>query len=160
MTEIADLERRIYAALDRIGAGLDGLGAAAQAPGDDAELQSLREALEAEKTANAQLEERVRSLHQQQGTQVAELEEQTTALKASAQEAKTQTQQLRLTNQHLQASLEQLRDAAAAGVDPHMINQAMMSELDGLRSVRDADRAELDELLGALKPLLKETQDA
>ena len=156
MTEIAELERRITTALDRIGAGLDGLGGG----GDDAALQELREALDAEKTVNAQLEERVKSLHEQHDARVKELETEVARLKTSALEANGQVQSMRRANQHLQATLQNLREAAVAGVEPHLINQAMMSELEGLRSVRDADRAELDDILGALQPLLKEAQDA
>ena len=158
MAEIADLERRITAALDRIGAGLGALQAPAPVPEgpSEAEFQAMQEAVEAERTANAQLEERVKTLHEQRDTLQAQLD----ALTAAGNDAKSQVQQLRKTNQHLQASLQTLREASASGVEPHLINQAMMSELDGLRSVRDADRAELDEILGALQPLLKEAQDA
>ena len=156
MSEIADLERRITAALDRIGAGLDGLGSGPDATGS-AELQDT---LEAERMANAQLEERIKTLHDQHDIRIKELEEQVATLKAGTMEAKNQAQQLRKTNQHLQASLQTLREAAASGIEPHLINQAMMSELDGLRSVRDSDRAELDEILAALNPMLKETQNA
>lgn len=155
MTEMAELERRITAALDRIGAGLGGLGS-----GNEAALQDLRAALEAEKTANAQLEERVKALHEQNDARIRELEEQVAKLKNSALESNGQVQAMRRTNQHLQATLQNLREASAAEVEPHLINQAMMSELEGLRSVRDADRAELDEILGALQPMLKEAQDA
>ena len=41
---------------------------------------------------------------------------------------KNQAQQLRKTNQHLQASLQTLRQAASDGVEPHLLNQTMMSE--------------------------------
>jgi len=156
MTEIAELERRITAALDRIGTGLDGMGG----DGDDVALQELRDALDAEKTVNAQLDERVKTLHEQHDTRVRELEADVAKLKTSALEANGQVQSMRRANQHLQATLQNLREAAATGVEPHLINQAMMSELEGLRSVRDADRSELDDILGALQPLLKEAQDA
>jgi len=152
MSEIVELERRIKEAMDRIGAGLDGLGKA----GDSTAVQELTDALEAEKMANAQLEERVKALNSGQGERIRELEEQVTGLKAAAMEAKNQMQALRKTNQHLQASLTAIREAAAEGIEPHMLNQAMMSELEGLRAVRDSDRAELDEILTALKPMLKE----
>lgn len=160
MTEMAELERRITAALDRIGTGLDSLGKPADDTDQQVELQELRDALEAEKTTNAQLEERVKALHDQHDARVKELEAQVDTLKSSTIAAKGQVQQLRKTNQHLQATLHNLRTAAAAEVEAHLINQAMMSELEGLRSIRDADRAELDEILGALQPLLKEPQDA
>ena len=112
MSEIAELERRIKEAMDRIGTGLDGLGKA----GDSAVTQELTDALEAEKMANAQLEERVKALNSGQGERIKELEDQLTSLKAAALEARNQTQTLRKTNQHLQASLTTLREAAAKTV--------------------------------------------
>ncbi len=160
MTDISELERRITGALDRIRNGLDGMSAAAPEP-DTAELDAMREELEAERVANAQLEERVKALHQQQDSQVQDLQAQVASLKTSGHEARAQVQQLRKTNQHLQASLQALREATANGLsEPHLVNQAMMSELDGLRSLRDGDRAEMDAILGELAPLLKESSDA
>lgn len=162
MTDIVELERRITSALDRIGNGLDGLAVPASEPtADPAELTELREALEAEQIANAQLEERVKSVRLGMDAKITELESELNAAKASAHEAKSQLQQLRKTNQHLQASLGTLREAAAnSTLEPHLINQAMTSELDGLRAVRDADRAEMDEIMASLKPMLQEAQDA
>lgn len=159
MSDITELERRITAALDRIGTGIDGLGS-----GDSSALQT---ALDEEKMANAQLEERVRSLKDQHEAKVAEIEtgladrlaKLTADLEAArneAGEAKSQNRALRQSNQRLQASLHSLREASANAVEPHMINQAMMSELEGLRAARSADRAEVEEILGALEPLLKE----
>jgi len=162
MTDIAELERRITSALDRIGTGLDGLSLPSTEPvADPAELTNLRELLEAEQIANAQLEERVKSLRKTLEAKLAEVESELSAAKASANEAKNQLQQMRKTNQHLQASLSTLREAAAKGtIEPHLINQAMTSELDGLRAVRAADRAEMDEIMASLKPMLQEAQDA
>ena len=58
MTDITDLEQRIISALDRIKTGVDGMGPAAPAA-SSGEADDLRRALDEEKTANAQLEERV-----------------------------------------------------------------------------------------------------
>ena len=160
MTDISELERRISAALDRIRSGVDGMASAPAEP-DTSALDALREELDAEKTANAQLEERVKALRQQSESARADVETQLEAAKSAAMEARNEVQQLRKTNQHLQSSLQALREATAAGTsEPHLINQAMQSELDGLRSARDGDRAELDALLGELAPLLKEGSDA
>ena len=160
MTDISELERRIASALDRIRSGVDGMDLAPAEP-DTSALDALREELEAEKTANAQLEERVKVLRQQNETARTEVQSQLDAAKSATLEARNEVQQLRKTNQHLQASLQSLREATAAGTsEPHLINQAMQSELDGLRSARDGDRAELDAILGELAPLLKEGSDA
>ena len=71
MSEIAELERRITAALDRIGTGVDGL---AEAAANSDEITALNEALEAERVANAQLEERVSAIKQKQDTSIKEME--------------------------------------------------------------------------------------
>lgn len=166
MTEISELERRITAALDRISTGVEGLGG-----GDAVASEALQSALDDEKMANAQLEERVRSLKDQHDAQLREakaltedrmvaLESEVAALRAAEQETKSQNRALRQSNQRLQASLQQLRETGAATVEPHLLNQAMMSELEGLRAARASDRAEIDEILGALKPLVTENADA
>ena len=50
-------------------------------------------------------------------------------------------------------------EAAAAPVEDGE-KQALVSELEGLRKTRDADRAELDAIVASLKPLLKEARNA
>ena len=64
MQDIAELERRISAALARIDRGIEGLAAAAPDPGPaagaEAEIARLSEALDEERMANVQLAERLR----------------------------------------------------------------------------------------------------
>ena len=38
--------------------------------------------------------------------------------------------------------------------EPHLINKAMMAELEALRAARSADVAEASSIIGALTPLL------
>ncbi len=40
--------------------------------------------------------------------------------------------------------------------EPHLLNRAMMTELEALRAARAADVAEMDEILSELKPLIGE----
>ena len=138
MAKASEVAQRIAAALDRIEKGLDALAAEGKAAGKDekelarlrqlaglvlewakaeeeAELARLRDSLDAEKMANAKLEEQVKALHGQ-------LEE-----KGGSNEKQ---------------------------------REAMTEELKSLRSLRDADRAELDDILGALEPLLQEGANA
>lgn len=189
MADISELDQRIQAALERISNGLEGLG---QAAADAA----LAEEIEAERMANAQLEERIRALREQHEAQLREteasaservaaiesemgqlrathenqlqevqtqanerlaaLEEDLGQSRAAAEEAKSQNRALRQSNQRLNASLASLREAGVAGVEPHLLNHAMMSELEALRTLRTSDKAEMEEILGALRPLLKE----
>ncbi|TCL09683.1 hypothetical protein BXY66_1739 [Shimia isoporae] len=78
MSDITDLESRLSAAIERIGAGVATLGAAPAEPADraedmTAEVESLRRALEGEASASAQLEERLRAVTQKQEELEAEL---------------------------------------------------------------------------------------
>ncbi|MFX0540552.1 hypothetical protein ACEWPM_002315 [Roseovarius sp. S4756] len=161
MSDIDAMQSRIMAALDRIGQGLDGLGTTDDQADEPGEVEALRQQVEDERLANAQLEERVKQLSARAREAEASLEE----LKAAAGEAKAEEdarakmlrkidgdlQSLRHANQQLRDNNAKLRDANASGVaEPHLINKAMMAELDGLRATRAADRAEMDAILGEL----------
>ena len=52
------------------------------------------------------------------------------------------------------------REAGADGMEPHLINHAMMSEIEAMRATRAVEQSELDEILGALKPLVEEGANA
>jgi hypothetical protein len=48
-----------------------------------------------------------------------------------------------------------LRAANETGVgEPHLINKAMMAELEALRAVRSSDRAEVDAIIAELEPIV------
>lgn len=161
MTDIAEFERRISAALERISQSVNGIEPAAPAPVDDGELVQLREALEEERTANAQLEERVKAIHEQQENAVGSQNSELAKLKEEASIRDGDIQRLEKVNAQLRANNQALRVANESGVgDPHLINKAMMAELDSLRLSRDSDRAELDVILNELKPLVEGRADA
>lgn len=156
MSDLAELERRINDALERIGSGLeriDGAGAASAADGED--LEALREALQDEKTANAQLEERIKSLRRKDEARIKELEDELGDLKATVSESGAQIAQLRKGNQSLTAQIE-ARDAELAKAAD---SAALEQELERLRKLRAADRAELDAIIGDLAPLMEETEN-
>lgn len=68
MSQIEELQRRIIAAMDRIGAGVDVLGDAPAAARSD--NPDLRTALEEERLANAQLEERLKALKERHDSEI------------------------------------------------------------------------------------------
>ncbi len=164
MSQIDELQGRITAALDRISQGLEAAGSSGGA--DPEELAGLQQQLEDEQAASAQLEERNKRLK----AHLDEIE----ANAKSAQDAQSQTmkkldgelQGLRRANQQLRGNNKALREAIEAGVaEPHLINKAMLAELEGLRAARNADRAETDVVLGELTRLLNnpaqtESEDA
>lgn len=153
MSEISELERRISAALDRIGA------AVAQRPkGSDADLSAQ---LEAERTANAQLEARVAAIKERQETRIAGLEAEVAALQAALLSRDEELQTMRAVTQALRDSNTSLREANAAGLaDAGLVDQALKAEIDALRAAASGTRAEIDDIIGALEPLLKEAGHA
>ena len=150
MSNMDELQRRITTAMDRVAQGLDRIGGTTAGP--DPELE---QALEDERTANAQLEERVRALKAKSeadlGAMRAELEETLTRIS----QLDTELQRLRQANKQLTDACAALRDANDEGVgDPHLVNKAMLAELDGLRAARASDVAESSAIIAALAPLV------
>jgi len=165
MNDIAELERRITLALERIGAGLDMLATTggtmpdAETGGTEsrARISELEEALEVERSTNAQLTERVRAIREKQETMVGALEKKVARLTQQADGAMLEMQRLIGHNEDLSDANRALRLAMAEGVaEPELINHAMMTELDALRAARAADLAEMDDILSELKPLIGE----
>jgi len=65
-------------------------------------------------------------------------------------------QRLRRAAEDLRASNLQLREALAAGIaEPHLINKAMLAELETLRATRSVEIAQADAVLASLEPLAK-----
>jgi hypothetical protein len=63
-------------------------------------------------------------------------------------------QRLKKTVATLREQMRVLTEAQLAGqIEPHLINRAMLTELEALRALRSAETAELDELIAALDPL-------
>ncbi|MHA6323898.1 hypothetical protein [Roseivivax sp. CAU 1753] len=165
MSDIDELERRIAAALDRIATGVEGLGGDAsveEAPpeADAGALAALQAALDDERLANAQLEERVKAIRDKQEGQFA-------SLRAEADEARRglaaldhDLQRLRHANEMLTATNREMREALQENVgEPHLINKAMLAELESLRAARASETSEANAILGVLSPLLAEAAD-
>ncbi|QYZ70769.1 hypothetical protein [Neotabrizicola shimadae] len=166
MQELVELERRIAAALDRIGRGIEGLAPevpaapAAQPVADPAEVTQLREALEEERFINAQLTEKLRAAREKAVTG------QTQALLAAKVERMTkqldvqglELQRMRKTVVQLRETLRALREAVTDGMpDAAMINRALLAETEALRATRLTELSLLDEILDELEPLIPET---
>lgn len=166
MSDITELERRITSALDRIGAGLDGLDRA-EPVGPDPELQAELEAARArveelerelsdEKLANAQLEERMKAVREKADRHTAAMDIQAFEQQQSTAKLDAELQRLRRAAEDLRASNIDLREALEKGLnEPHLINTAMLAELETLRVTRSVEIAQADALLAALEPLVK-----
>ena len=162
MHKITELERRITAALERIGAGLDGIALAGAEAGSGATEQArLRESLEAERAANAQLNERVRAIRERQETTVAGLERKLERMTRQLDAQGIEMQRLKKTGVGLRESLRALREAQESGLsDSNLINKSMLAELEFLRAARQAEVVEISEILDELAPLIGEGADA
>jgi chromosome segregation ATPase len=153
MTEIAELEGRLTAALDRIGAGLNRVG--------EAQARVHEEELATERAASAKLEERVRAIQDRQETMVSALQDEVATLRRSLSETDADLQRLRSVNAELRSSNEALRAANAEGVgDPTLINEALQAEVEALRALEENSRGEIDRALAFLDPYIPEAADA
>ncbi|MGH1578781.1 hypothetical protein [Planktotalea sp.] len=166
MSDITELERRITAALDRIGTGLDGLEAPAPAGPDpetlakleaaEARAAELEQALTDEKLANAQLEERMKSVRETADRHASAMDIQAYEQQQTTARLDADLQRLRRAAEDLRASNLGLRDALEKGLaEPHLINKAMLAELETLRATRSVEIAQADTVLAALEPLVK-----
>ncbi|MDW3119324.1 hypothetical protein [Roseovarius pacificus] len=152
MSQIDELQRRIIVALDRIGQGLEDR----QAGADVQEVETLRQQLEDERLACAQLEERLKKLHEKQDAQDEAATRAREEMAGKVEALDRDLQSLRKANQQLRDNNAALREANAKGVaEPHLINKAMLAELEGLRATHAADRAEADAILAELTRILE-----
>jgi hypothetical protein len=163
MQDITELERRIAAALERIGKGVDRLSSqprsiapvSVAAPSDAALLAQLEE----EKSLTAQLQARLRASKDREIK--GDLQEKVDRLTQELDVQGLELQRMRRVNATLRDQLEALRAAQAAGVaEPGLINKSMVAELDALRAMRLTEVAEMDEILAALEPHLTEAANA
>ena len=168
MHDISELQGRLAAALDRIGAGLDALGPRQHsAPQVRAEIDvdALLGELEAERALVAQLNERIAANRAKAEAQIAELNEELDRRQEILERMEDDRAQFKALNDALRASNGALRLANEAGLgDDALINSGMQTEIEALRQMRASDRAELDAIIALLEPALakdhEETQDA
>lgn len=150
MSDIDELQRRITAAMDRIASGVSRAGGAGG--GGNADLVTE---LDDEKLANAQLTERLRTMKERYDAALGDVKTATDAADERVAALDLELQRLRKANDQLRQSNTDLRNANEEGVgEPHLINKAMMAELEALRAARAADVAEATSIIGALTPLL------
>ncbi|PVH30279.1 hypothetical protein [Pararhodobacter oceanensis] len=172
MSDLAPVERRLSDALERIAYQLEkgpavggaargavfGLGAkpeAAPDPEQAATIASLREALEKERSANAQLSERVHQVKQRQETTIAQLERRLARLTEQLDLQSLEMLRLKKANAKLMTANSGLREAQIeAFPDATLINKSISAELEALQAERRAEMAEMEEILAELKPLL------
>lgn len=159
MSDIAELERRITAALARIGAGLERGNRVPQGSDQSAEIADLSEALAEEKIVNAQLSERLRAIKDRDAQSSHALDAKIEGMTRQLDVQGLELQRMRKTTIQLREQLRLMREAQEKSLaDPHMVNKAMLAELEALRAARSSEVAEMDEILAELTPLILEVR--
>lgn len=163
MSDITELERRITAALDRIGTGLDAVVSTGHQRALTEKLAAaeklaaeLEGSLNDETLANAQLEERMKGIRETADRHASAMDTQAQEQRRTTSKLDGDVQRLRRAAEELRASNISLRSALEQGVsEPHLINKAMMAELETLRAARSVEIAQADAVIAALEPLVQ-----
>lgn len=154
MTQIEELQGRILAAMERISAGVGKLEQAREEAKEEARVAAdtsdLEQALDEEKTANAQLEERVKTLH----SRLKEEEQGTASVSNGDIEA-------------LQAELELLRNEVgntderdALKLEVSRLKAALESAANGLAVEKETLQTQVAQLDATNQELLAQIQEA
>ena len=165
MQDIAELERRITVALERIDRGVAGLvapslNAQPSAMLPESDFAALNEALDEERMLNAQLNERLRVVNEKAAAEKAALLAELSDMNAQLSEQAGELGVLRETLVSLNEELDDLRGMAEGNViDPEQINHALQTELAQLQASRAAETAEVAAILDALTPLVAEAEN-
>ncbi len=163
MSDLAAYEHRITAALDRIARRIEAGGVPAAKPAasppkpseDAATIAQLRAALEKERATNAQLSERLASARQRQDGQLGQLERRVARLTEQLDLQSLEMLRLKKANTRLMEANEELRQAYVENYPDHqLINRSISADLEALQAERRAEMAEMEEILGELKPLV------
>jgi len=126
-----------------------------------AEQTRLMESRDAAEGLREELEERAQRLAERETLKTAEARSEVEDLRNRIDALEAGADKLREANRQLRSNNAALREAHEAGIaDADLINGGLQAELDSLVAVRAADRAELDGVLAALRPMLEEAADA
>ena len=159
MKDLTELEQRLATALDRIGAGLAALPEAS-APIAPQVTSDLQRALDDELMLTAQLQERLSAVKEKDTLLQAQLNAKVDQMSRLLESQGAEIKRMRSTTVQLREVLRILREASAQGLsDPHLVNRAMLAELEALRATRQTEVAEMDEILAELAPLIEEVRE-
>jgi uncharacterized protein YhaN len=157
MSNVSDLERRLSRALDRIAKLAEVLPAKSPQASISANQDTLRKELDAERVKSAQLSERLSTLRQRQESSFATLERRLARMTEQLDLQSLEMLRLKKANTKLIDANRQLREGHEAQViEPSTINRSLIAELEALRAERAAEAAEMEDVLGELKPLISQ----
>lgn len=160
MQELVEFERRISAALERIGRGVDRIQPPAPVAEPAPEAPPPVED-EGERSTLARLRERLAAARDRETVLRGEYDQKIELLSRQLDVQGLELQRMRKSALTLREELRRLREAQQAGLaDPAQINRAILAELDAMRASRLSEMAELDELSAALDHHLTEAENA
>lgn len=166
MSDLTQVERRLAAALDRIAIQIERPATPKPAapppaapkpvaPDAEATIASLRAALEKERAAHAQANEKLAQVRQRQDGSVAQLERRLARLTEQLDLQSLEMLRLKKANSRLIEANEGLRAAQSEQFpDVTLVNKSISAELEALQAERRAEMAEMEEILAELKPLV------
>ena len=155
MSNVSDLERRLSRALDRITKAAQKLAVTPEAAAPESDHETLSKQLAAERAKNAALSERVNAVRQRQESSFASLERRLARMTEQLDLQSLEMLRLKKANTKLIEANRQLRESHEAQViEPSTINRSLVAELEALRAERAAEAAEMEDVLGELKPLI------
>lgn len=150
MSQIEELQHRIMAAMERIGTGVEALRRVT--PGDGSQGDGLQVALDDERLANAQLQERLKSLKDRHQQEIDAMRADVEHLRAAPADA-SETEALR---EQLAEATAKLASVEAARADLAEAKAALdnTEELDALKSENGKLRGDLEQV----RTLLEQAQ--
>ena len=155
MSKGSELEKRLGRALDRIARSAQGLGRASEAA-TVAPTEELQAQLDAERRKNAKLSERVNAVRQRQDSSFATLERRLARMTEQLDLQSLEMLRLKKANTKLIEANRKLREDTEANViEASTVNRALLAELEALRAERAAEMAEMEDVLGELKPMIE-----
>ena len=155
MSDLAAYERRISAALDRIARSMEARAQGGGRAAPEGDSGRLRQALEKERAANAQLSDRLHQLRQRQEGTIGQLERRLARLTEQLDLQSLEMLRLKKANAKLMEANAALRDAREEGaLESKLVNRSIAAELEALHAERRTEMAEMEEILAELKPLL------
>ena len=120
-----------------------------------AELDRLREELDEERMANAQLTERLKVQRERAERAAVDLRTEAVRLTVQVDEQALAMQRLVTATIRMREDLRRLRSERGQSVDPALIDKAMAAELDAGEALRAAETVELADLVAALTPIVQ-----
>ena len=152
MSDIAELERRITFALERVAK------AAERGSGQSTAMSELKDKLTEEQLECERLRDRLQDLKDSHAAAIEALEGKLDKVRGQVARQEHDLAKIRGVNAQLRENNARLREANASGLaDVDLVNTALSTELDAVRTAQAADRAELNAVLDELRPLVEES---